>query len=60
MKKPEIALINIQEDLANPSGHSQLRELAELEEQGKIKVWPGGRVEENGWVVVVYDEVEVN
>lgn len=57
MKQPKIAKIPLVEDLNNPSGHSQLRDLAELEKQGKIKIWPDGIKYSNGWVIVVYDEV---
>ena len=60
MKEPKIAKIPLLEDLANPSGHSQLRDLAELEKQGKIKIWPGGIAIGSGWLVVVYEEVGEN
>ena len=63
MKAPRtrMASIPLYEDLASPPGHSRLRELAEMEKDGKIKIWPGGIMQSPlspGWVVVIYDEME--
>jgi len=62
MKQPKIAIIPLFEDLAIAPSQSQLRELEELERQGKIKIWPDGKRQtpDNRWMIVVYDEVEDN
>jgi len=62
MKQPKIVTIPLLEDLAGAPDQSQLRKLAKLEREGKIKIWPGGIVHNPGipWVVVIYDETEGN
>jgi hypothetical protein len=58
MKQPKFATIPLLEDLASAPSQSQLRELAEKEKQGKIKIWPGGIVYNPPWLIVIYEEVD--
>ncbi len=62
MKQPKIVVIPLLEDLASAPSQSQLQELEELERQGKIKIWAGGKVQapDKHWMVVIYEEVEGN